>query len=89
MTTIGDKVAHVKRAGQTRNHACHWPGCTSQVPPALWGCTRHWYRIPADLRSKIWRAYRVGQEQDGRPSARYLEVAREIQDWIRKHGGAP
>jgi hypothetical protein len=82
-TPIGAKVAHIKTAGQTRDHACHWPGCTSQVPPALWGCRVHWYKLPQELRTRIWRTYRIGQERDGRPSAEYLKVALEIQQWIR------
>jgi hypothetical protein len=84
-TPIDPKVAHVKRAGQDRDHVCHWPGCTVQVPPALWGCRPHWYRLPAALRSRIWRSYRIGQERDGRPSADYLATATEIQQWIRDH----
>lgn len=83
MTSIGDKAAHVRGAGQTRNHGCHWPGCTRQVPPAMWGCKSHWFKLPAAIRSRIWRAYRVGQEQDGRPSAEYVAAARAAQDWIR------
>lgn len=91
MTTIGQKADHVRHAPQTRKHTCHWPGCEKQVPPAMWGCRTHWYKLPARLRSKIWNAYRPGQEQDGRPSRAYAEVAREVQDWIRDYaqgGGA-
>lgn len=81
-TPISDKVRHVKGATQTRDHHCHWPDCTEQVPPAAWGCRAHWYALPEELRTKIWRAYRPGQETDQRPSERYLEVAREVQAWI-------
>lgn len=87
--SIGEKVQHVRSAGQSRNHHCHWPGCDRQVPPAKWGCGKHWYQLPEDLRARIWRAYRVGQEQDGRPSAAYLEVAREAQAWIAARKPAP
>ena len=83
MSSIGDKVAHVRRAGQTRNHACHWPGCTEQVPPAKWGCLRHWRRLPQRIRDRIWRAYQIGQEQNGWPSRDYLDAARDAQVWIR------
>ena len=86
---ISDKVAHVKRAGQTRAHECHWPGCTAQVPPAMWGCVKHWFRLPLALRNRIWSAYRPGQEADQRPSREYVEVAREVQKWIAEHGGPP
>lgn len=79
---IGAKVTHVKRAGQNRNHECHWPGCGLQVPPAMWGCKRHWYQLPKTLRTEIWRTYRPGQEADMRPSAAYLAIARRVQLWI-------
>ncbi len=76
------KRAYVKRQKQTRDHACHWPGCTAQVPPAMWGCREHWFRLPKSLRDRIWAAFRPGQEIDKRPSTEYLAVAREAQDWI-------
>jgi hypothetical protein len=82
MTSITDKVAHVRAARQTRDHTCHWPGCDRQVKPALWGCRAHWYALPKAFRDRIWQTYRPGQESDGRPSADYLAVAREVQDWI-------
>lgn len=77
------KQEYVKRQRQTREHHCHWPGCPKQVPPALWGCREHWFRLPKYLRDRIWAAYRPGQEKDMRPSREYLEAAREVQDWIR------
>lgn len=86
MATIGEKVDHVKSARQTRKHACHWTGCPLQVPPAMWGCTRHWYMLPQGLRNKIWAAYRPNQESDLKPSERYLAVAREVQEWIATNG---
>jgi hypothetical protein len=79
---IGQKVAHVLAAGQTRDHDCHWPGCGRAVPPARWGCARHWKLLPKALRDAIWAAYRPGQEIDATPSRRYLEVARDVQRWI-------
>lgn len=85
MASHGDKVAHVKRARQTRDHACHWPGCERQVPPAMWGCRSHWYKLPQRLRDEVWLTYRPGQETDGRPSAAYVEVARRVQQWIAQH----
>ena len=85
MTDIGAKVAHVKAARQSRTHTCHWPGCTRQVPPAKWGCTPHWFALPKALRDRIWRSYRIGQEEDLRPSETYLEAAQAVQQWIREH----
>lgn len=84
MNDIARKVAHVRAATQTRNHSCHWPGCTKQVPPAQWGCRDHWKRLPGRIREAIWAAYRPGQEEDGRPSVAYLNAVQDAQDWIRR-----
>lgn len=89
MTAIGEKAAHVRAAGQTRDHDCHWPGCGKQVPPAMWGCKAHWYRLPMAIRTRIFRAYRIGQENDGRPSRQYIEAANAAQDWIRDNTPPP
>ena len=77
------KVSHVLRAGQTRDHECHWPGCEEQVPPAMWGCREHWRRLPHYLRRQLWMAYEIGQEERGDPSPNYLRIAQEIQDWAK------
>lgn len=86
MTEIARKVEHVLGARQTRAHTCHWPGCNAQVKPAMWGCREHWFRLPKRLRDRIWRAYRPGQEEDGRPSLDYIAAAREVQEWIVANG---
>jgi hypothetical protein len=76
------KAAYVLSQAQTRDHACHWPGCSRQVPPAMWGCKPHWNALPKDLRDEIWRAYRPGQEKTLTPSRAYVEAARKVQNWI-------
>lgn len=77
------KVDHVKHAQQTRPHTCHWPGCTKQVSPAMWGCAAHWFKLPMSLRSRIWETYRPEQEKDMKPSAEYLKTAQDVQHWIK------
>jgi len=86
---MNEKVAHVLRAGQTRNHRCHWPGCNAQVPPAMWGCRRHWFMLPKRLRDAIWRKYEIGQEERGDPSPDYVAIANEVQKWIEAHHPRP
>ncbi|MCA3246079.1 MAG: hypothetical protein ING19_21160 [Azospirillum sp.] len=81
------KADYVRRQPQTRKHECHWPGCAEQVPPAMWGCRKHWFALPKELRDRVWRCYRPGQEIDMKPSAAYLEVARDVQAWIASKGG--
>lgn len=80
--SIQDKVNHVLNSGQSRNHICHWPGCNKQVPPAMWGCKSHWFRLPSNIRGKIWSAYSIGQEVNGTPSKEYIDAANAAQEWI-------
>lgn len=77
-----DKRDYVRRQPQTRKHECHWPGCAQQVPPAMWGCKKHWFTLPKALRDRIWATYVPGQEVSMTPSAAYLAVAIEVQTWI-------
>jgi len=86
MATIQQKADYVRGQGQTRKHHCHWPGCDQQVPPAMWGCKKHWFKLPQRLRNEIWAAYRPGQEVNGTPSREYIEVVKRAQDWIAKNG---
>ncbi len=86
---MNTKAAYVKSQGQTRKHHCHWPGCQRQVPPAMWGCRAHWYSLPIDLRSAIWRTYSPGQEVSGTPGRAYVDAARAVQEWIAKNHPQP
>jgi hypothetical protein len=81
------KADHVRKARQTRDHVCHWPDCNVQVPPAMWGCKKHWFMLPTSLRDKVWSVYVPGQEIRMDPSPEYLAVAHEVQEWIKEHHG--
>ena len=82
--SIGDKADYVRSRldGPAGGHHCHWPGCTAKVPPAAWGCRKHWYRLPHAIRNRIWASFRPGQEQSKTPSRAYVEAAREAREWI-------
>ena len=82
MTRVSDKDAYVRRQTGDGRHRCHWPGCSRVVPPAMWGCRAHWFKLPKPIRDAIWRAYEPGQEITKAPSAAYREAARTAQDWI-------
>lgn len=73
---------YARKACGASAHRCHWPSCNRVVPPRLWGCRKHWYRLPADLRARIWETYRPGQELTKTPSAEYREAAKAVQAWI-------
>jgi hypothetical protein len=85
--SLDDKRRYVAAQEQTRPHSCHWPGCTVQVAPALWGCKPHWMRLPQRLRQRIWAAYQPGQERTLTPSDEYLEAAKAVDEWIAAHSG--
>lgn len=63
-------------------HTCHWPGCARVVPPAMWGCREHWFKLPKRLRDQVWKAYRPGQELTKTPSLRYLAAVALVRGWI-------
>lgn len=91
MVTLKEKADHVRaqRVSPQRasDHKCHWVGCDKDVPPALWGCAKHWYALPRALRAKIWATYRPGQEDDKSPSADYIKVAKSVRLWILDYQG--
>lgn len=66
-------------------HHCHWPGCKREVPPKMWGCSMHWFRLPSNLRAEVWKTYEPGQEITKAPSAEYVAVALKVQDWCKAH----
>lgn len=81
MTKAAYVVAEARK-GQAGKHHCHWPGCERIVPPAFWGCRKHWGELPYALRQRIWATYQPGQEVSKTPSREYVEAARAVQEWI-------
>lgn len=57
-------------------HICHAHACMTRVPPSMFMCRVHWFALRKPLRDAIWREYRPGQENDKRPSPRYMAVQR-------------
>ncbi len=78
-------VGHAGNHRPHLKHACHWPGCEKEVPPALWGCKPHWFRLPRELRNRVWATFIPGQEITKTPSEAYMAVAAEVQMWIHEN----
>lgn len=57
-------------------HTCHATACEKRVPPSMWGCKRHWFMVPKQIRDRVWATYRPGQEDDWKPTRAYLEAAK-------------
>lgn len=66
------------------SHFCHWPGCPLEVPPRLWGCKKHWFKLPKEIRIRISETYIPGQEISKTPSREYIEAAKAAHDWIEE-----
>lgn len=64
-------------------HTCHNPHCGRQIPAKYVCHFRAWKRVPGRLRSRLWAAYRSGQEIDKRPSAQYLDALEAVLDYLR------
>lgn len=82
-----DKVAHVlteAAKGHDGTHLCHG-GCGNPCAPSLWGCSRCWFRLPRNLRARIWRTYRPGQEIDKNSSREYLLAAMAVEQWVKEN----
>lgn len=42
---------------------CAWPQCKIAIPKSRCMCEGHWKILPKELRSRIWNAYEMGQEE--------------------------
>lgn len=51
----------------------------------MWGCKGHWFKLPRDLRARIWATYRPGQEITKTPSDAYLAAAKSVQLWCEAY----
>lgn len=83
-----NKFDHVREQSaipENSGHHCHWTGCSAKVPPAMWGCKKHWFKLPLGIRNKIWASYRAGQEITKTPSRKYMDAAEEARLWIAEN----
>lgn len=59
------------------SHTCHAIGCEKRVPPTMFMCKSHWFKVPKFLRDGIWATYRPGQCDDWNITPEYAEVAKQ------------
>ena len=70
------------------SHTCHAIGCQKPVPPSMLMCKPHWFMVPADLRSDVWRTYVPGQEITKTPTRAYCAAARAAEIAVAKKEAA-
>lgn len=44
----------------TYGHRCAADGCAKIVPSADLMCRTHWFKVPKDLRARVWAGYHAG-----------------------------
>lgn len=68
-------------------HTCHAVGCDTRTAPKLFMCPMHWRMIPRAMQDRLWAVYVPGQEERKDPTAEYLDVARELIDYVARECG--
>jgi hypothetical protein len=63
-------------------HECPATGCAVRVARSKLACSRHWYQLPADIRSAVWRGYRTYRSDNGAAHRAALTAALA---WYREH----
>lgn len=59
---------------------CRVPSCARSATQASWGCQPHWFKLPPDLRSRLWRV-----DRDDPGGASWIAAADEADRWIAAH----
>lgn len=75
------KFQAMQSARSTDQHRCNYPGCTKRVGWDVWGCPVHWRLLPKDIRGRIYRTYRPGQDADGDLSHSYIDAQDLAERW--------
>lgn len=68
-------------------HTCHATRCTTEVPPRLFMCKKHWSKLTTELQDAIWANYVPGQERRKDPTDAYLDAAFEAIRWLEQSEG--
>lgn len=58
------------------NHRCPGGSCGRSVPPNQLACRACWYRLPVELRSAIWKAWRDSP-------VKHRELVAEAIQWFK------
>jgi hypothetical protein len=62
---------------------CAWPGCDVTAKRGRLMCGRDWYRLPAQLRARIWEHYVPGQNALT-CSPEYRDALRDVLAYARR-----
>lgn len=68
-------------------HHCHATDCERTVPPVMFMCKPHWFKLPKPMRDRIWAAYEDGQCDTYDPSGEYCQAAKAAVIYIAEKEG--
>lgn len=75
--TVQPPAGHGRHRGEPkRPHPCPWPVCRKRTRSGYLMCREHWFRLPAEIRSRILATYRPGQTIET-ASPEYLQALRD------------
>jgi hypothetical protein len=78
------------RVFRPRLPTCHWPAaCQRAATQAQWGCRPHWFKLPPDIRARLWQAEHQEMAALGRLGPAWAAVAAEADAWAASHLAAP
>lgn len=63
-------------------HPCRWPECGERVEIWRWGCSKHWFALPRDIRSAITTTWARGK---GRGTQKHADALKGAQEWIKSN----
>lgn len=65
----------------TRTRTCP---CGAELTKDYILCRRDWFRVPSDLRQKVWRLYSSAQG-----SIEHMQAVAQARAWVRENPYAP
>lgn len=83
--SIGDAIVCTRerrRRSAPKRPRCRWPECGRYATQAGWACRAHWFKLPPNLRSRIFQADRDEMAALGHRDQAWRTVAEEGDRWV-------
>jgi len=69
-------------------HKCAAEGCEKIVPSDMLMCRKHWFKVPKDIRDRVWASYRGGMDAEYDVAvAAAVDAIRKREDDAEDEGG--
>lgn len=65
-------------------HKCPVPACPKQVQDNHLMCPTHWFKVPVNIQTAIYRTYFAGLHRNEHPTDEYIEHVEAALDHIAK-----